>query len=383
MKSMDHKRRFFLFKESKNFCSVPWNYFKIDQDGSVRTCIKGKQLLGNINTESIDKILANPVLIDIKRTLVRDEVPENCKSCRSLDNDDRGDYSYLRNMYNEWFKHKKIDYDDIGSFDLSGVDLHWSNICNLKCVMCWPKQSSAIAQELKIPIINTKSDKIDLLIDWIVQRQYGIRELYFSGGEPSLIKHNLKLLDRLEPSKDLLLRVNTNMTFATDNKFISKLKKFPRVLITMSADATGKRFEYIRSGASWEIFLKNLEMIKSMGWQLRVNLVFFVPSAYTMLDTIHYFQQHHLINDFTINQLGMAQYSTLCRNLPDKIKFLLDQRINDFLLKSGDDINLSGQLSNCLTEMHRDPNGLDYRDFFRDIDSRRNTDWQSIFTELS
>ena len=361
---------------------MPWNYFKIDQDGAVHTCVKGTQLLGNINTESIEQILANPALIDIKRELLKDEVPENCKKCRSLDNDDRGDYSYLRNMYNDWFKYKNIDYDNVKLFDLGGVDLHWSNTCNLKCVMCWPKQSSAIAQELKIPIVNTKSDKIDPLIDWIAQHQSGIRELYFSGGEPSLIRHNLKLLDRLEPSNHILLRVNTNMTFSPDNEFVARLKKFPRVLITMSADATGSRFEYIRSGASWNIFLQNLEIVKSLGWQLRVNTVFFVPSAYTMLDTLEFFRQHHSITDFTINQLGMMQFSTLCRNLPDRIKSLLEQRISEFLREVNHDNNLSGQLTNCVRELHREPNGLDYRDFFQDIDARRNTDWRSIFTEL-
>jgi len=242
---MDHKRKFFLLKNSKNFCSVPWNYFKIDQDGTVRTCVKGTYVLGNINNEPIDQILQNPILIDTKRQLLRDELPDNCTRCRSLDNEDKGQYSYLRTMYNDWFRHKDINYDDVETFDLSGIDLHWSNTCNLKCVMCWPKQSSAIARELKIPIVNIKSNRVDDLIDWIIQRQDGLRELYFSGGEPSLIRHNIRLLDRLQPRSDLLLRVNTNMSFSEDNEFIDKLKKFPTVMITMSADIVYSFFVYV------------------------------------------------------------------------------------------------------------------------------------------
>lgn len=376
---MDHKKKFFLFKKSQNFCSVPWNYFKISSEGSVRTCAKGQTLLGNINDTSIQDILKSPTLHEIRRSLYHDQVPVNCQSCRQQDTDG---YSYLKEMYNGWFQDADVDYSDFDAFRLSGVDLHWSSTCNIKCVTCWYGQSSAIARELSIPIVNVGRDKIQPIIDWLVSCQHSLKEIYFSGGEPSLIRHNVRLLERLEPRSDLLLRVNTNMTFGKNNPFMQQIARFPNVLVTMSADALGDRFEYIRQGARWNEFLDNANRMRDRGHGLRVNSVFFVASASTLIDTQHFFRQALDITDFTINQCDMERYSLQCRNLPVTVKKQVQSNIEHELASPHCDRNLRGQLMNCLLELASEPNSLDYRAFFDDIDQRRGTDWRQIFKEL-
>ena len=54
---MDPKRKFFLFKQSKHFCAVPWNYFKVGMNGDVATCVNGEYTLGNLKNNSIEEIL--------------------------------------------------------------------------------------------------------------------------------------------------------------------------------------------------------------------------------------------------------------------------------------------------------------------------------------
>jgi hypothetical protein len=76
---MDPKRKFFLFKQAKHFCSVPWNYFKVDMSGNVTTCVNGKQVLGNLNDTDVKEILLNPKLADIKQNLSNDILDNNCK----------------------------------------------------------------------------------------------------------------------------------------------------------------------------------------------------------------------------------------------------------------------------------------------------------------
>lgn len=241
---MDPQKKFFLFKQSKTFCSVPWNYFKIDTDGSVMTCVKGSVRLGNINDTDIEEILHSVEIKKIRESLYQGDVPINCQSCQKFDNNEnQSDYKFLRDMYNDWFKKINVDYSDFDAFHMSGVDLHWSNTCNIKCVTCWPKQSSAIASELGYPIHQIPRDHIEKITDWILHHQGQIREIYFSGGEPTLIKHNIRLLEELEPRDDLILRINTNMTFDRENKFIKNLEKFTNVIATMSADALGDRLD--------------------------------------------------------------------------------------------------------------------------------------------
>ena len=379
---MDPKKKFFLFKFSKNFCSVPWNYFKIDVDGEVRTCVKGTQRLGNINQQSINEILSNSALRQIREELYQDKLPTNCEKCREMDNSHETRYSFLRDMYNDWFQSVPVDYADPTAFHLSGLDLHWASTCNLKCVTCGPRQSSAIAAEMRMPIMQASKDKIDSAIDYCIQHQKGLKELYFSGGEPTLIKHNITLLENLEPRPDLLLRVNTNMTFDRNNRFMQRLKQFPRVLITMSADATHERFDYIRHGASWSQFVDNLKFCQEQAWQLRINSVFFVASAWTLIETQDFFRSEFAITDFTINQCEMNQYQLLCRNLPPAVK----RKVREDILKSKSiyrDKNLNGQLENCLKELAQDPNDQDYRQYFDDLDGRRAGNWRALFPELS
>lgn len=378
---MDAKKKFFLFHKSQSFCSVPWNYLKINADGGVQTCVQGREKLGNVNDESINQILDNPVLRHIREDLYNDRVPHNCRGCRSLDQS-AVSYNFLRHMYNEWFKTAAVDYSNFDSFHLSGLDLHWGSNCNLKCVTCWSKQSSAIAQELGLPILNLSADKSAAVIDWAISQQHQLKELYFSGGEPTLIKHNVRLLEKVEPRDDLLIRVNTNMDFDQNNPFIKLLSRFPNVLYTMSADAMQNRFDYIRQGATWNKFLKNLAFLQSRPHKFRINSVFFVASAHTLIETQCFFRDTFDITDFTINQCTMEKDQLLCRNLPDKVKMnLLDQL--GLLLHDNDlSVNLQGQLSNCVAELQQDANQHDYVQYFDNIDRRRGTDWRKIFLEL-
>jgi radical SAM protein with 4Fe4S-binding SPASM domain len=381
---MDHKQKFFLFKQSKNFCAVPWNHVKIDVDGEVRTCVKGTTVLGNINHDSIETILKSPQLAKIRQTLAKDLPAANCEKCRALDNQNQhGSYRYLRDMYNDLFVKSTVDYTNPEDFELTGIDLHWSSTCNLKCVTCWARQSSAIAQELKIPIQNVSVDQADLMVDWIVQNQHNLREIYLSGGEPTLIKHNLRLLEQLAPRSDLLLRVNTNMTFDRNNRVIQQLLRFPSVLITASADATHDQFEYIRQGATWRQFVENLDWLTQTHFQWRINSVFFVASAQRLLHTQNFFRQQYGFTDFTINQCGMEQHSLMARNLPDLVKQHTRNQFLQEIESRSADRNLVGQLENCIAELAQPANAVDYREYFDSIDQRRGTLWRNAFPELA
>lgn len=378
-----HKKKFFLFKQSENFCSVPWNHFKVNMSGAVLTCNPGKNIIGDLNTHSIEEIINNHTVQQIKQNLYNDKADKNCIGCKKLEiHDAAQDYTFLKDLYNPMFVSAEVDYSDTFAFTLSGIDLHWGSTCNLKCITCWDQQSSAIAQEIGSPILNTSIEVADKLIDFIVARQTTLKEIYLSGGEPTLIKHNLRLLTRLRKDLDFVIRINTNMTFSEDNLIIQELKKFPKVLFTISADAILDRFNYIRRGADWNMFVRNLRVLqqyKNFSW--RVNSVFFVASAQGLADTQEFFMENYGITDFTINQEGMGYTSIRCRNLPDTVKEATTTRLLAHREKYKLNSNLYGQLTNCLAEMDNIADE-DYRPFFDDADSRSGSNWKDILTEL-
>jgi MoaA/NifB/PqqE/SkfB family radical SAM enzyme len=200
-----------------------------------------------------------------------------------------------------------------------------------------------------------------------------------SGGEPTLIKHNLNLLKRLRKDLEFTIRINTNLSFTNTNPIIEELKKFPRVLFTISADiANESKFNYIRRGADWNVFLKNLEMLKKFHFTWRVNSVFFVATALHLSDTQEYFMHNFDIHDFTINQIEMDHNELRCRNLPYQIK----QEVIDKLVSHKEKYHiLTGQLDNCLKEVER-PIEESYTNFFDSIDVRAGTNWRTTFLEL-
>ena len=350
--------------------------FKVDPDGTVNTCVPGTTRLGNIKEHSIQSIVNGPAIQAIRNNLLQDLPDSNCINCTKLEN---GDFGHLRKRYNQQFVDRDIDYTD-NSFVLSAVDLQWSSTCNLRCVMCWAKQSSAIAQEQRIPILTTRESEVEELTNWIVEQQYSLKEIYISGGEPTLIKHNLRLLQQLDKRNDLLLRVNTSLMFDRDNPVMQQVLEFPNVEITVSTDATGSQFEYIRYGADYKKFLETLNWLKTTHAQLRMNFVFFVATAVQLIHNIQEFRALG-IQDFTINDVA-AQPALQARNMPGNIKQQLIEQYSAEIARDLTDTAIVGQLTNCIAELTQPNNGVSYVDYFDDIDCKHSTDWRTTFPEL-
>jgi hypothetical protein len=218
----------------------------------------------------------------------------------------------------------------------------------------------------------------------IVKNQYAMKEIYFSGGEPLLIKHNATLLAQIE-NKELPLRVNSNISVANDNNPVfAEIKKFKNVLWTVSAEANGERFEYIRNGGDWTKFTDNLENIKKLGHDLRLNSVFFIASLATIFDNIEYFIVHHNVTDITINKLSGHSYLRP-RNANSELKGKALARLEK-LLASGlvtPQSNSYYNILRCKTELQLpidDDTG--YVKYFDQLDHLRNTNWRNIFSEL-
>ena len=382
---MDPKYKFQLFKQEKHFCSAPWNLVWVGTDGTVQTCTKNFTAMGNLQESSIEEILENSAYKKIRADMLTGDNQIHCHSCISHENQGDGvtEYNHVRNMYNELFVKQDVDYTDNSAFKLGALDLHWSSICNLKCVTCWAKQSSMIANEQNKPVLHTPTATALKFINWVVERQHTLKEVYLSGGEPSLIKYNLNLLEQLEKRPDLQIRVNSNLTWDHDNAIIQEVLKFPNVLFTCSADSIGKRFDYIRRGASWKQFEENLIYLsKFKNVRIRINSVYFTLSALTLLDTIDYFYENFNIDDFTINQIGMGHTYLRSRNLPDSTKLLVKEKLLVGLHKYKDNANLIGSFNNCIKELEN-VKDESYIDYLNQIDMLSNLNWRELFPELS
>ena len=381
---MDAKQKYKLFRKSKHFCTAPWNLLYVGVNGNIKSCTNG-YTIGHLQEHNITEILSNKNYKLLRKEILADKITDNCKNCLMSENtSSAGEFKGLRNHYNGLGIYSNIDYTDVSKFELSALDLHWSSVCDLKCVTCWAGQSSSIAREQNKPVNHTPTEVADKIIDFVTANQSGLKEIYLSGGEPTLIKYNLKLLEQIDKRPDLSIRVNTNMQWKQDNKIVQEILKFPNVMFTCSIDGTGEKFNYIRRGGDWSRTLSNIKFLQSQSnVDIRANTVFFVLTAQQLPEIIDYFMEEIGSVDHTINPCGMGQYHLRCRNLPTEIKNSVRKNLNSTFEKYKNNLSIAGNLKNCLLELDKDGNSAEYKEYFDKIDILQGSNWRKLYPELT
>lgn len=156
-------------------------------------------------------------------------------------------------------------------------DLKLNNTCNLSCRMCSPHSSStfqknvnANASENWAPIFregaNNKMWFRDNNINEVLDKIVYAKRIKFTGGEPFLIPQVKIILEHLvktDNAKNIILSFISNGT-QDIKKWMPLLSKFKRIYMTVSVDAIGERFEYIRAGASWPQVKTNIEQLAKL-----------------------------------------------------------------------------------------------------------------------
>lgn len=149
----------------------------------------------------------------------------------------------------------------------SYLDLRFGNSCNLACVMCGFPVSSRWGLE-QHP--SWSSSHIDPYRDdeglWADLREnaHALRRVYFAGGEPFMQTGHFRMLDLLIESgaaSQIHVTYHSNMTILPAGLF-EQLAQFRLVEIGASCDGTGAVFEQIRTGAGWDVFVRNVRRAK-------------------------------------------------------------------------------------------------------------------------
>ena len=93
-----------------------------------------------------------------------------------------------------------------------------------------------------------------------------VDEIYLTGGEPTVIKEQIKLLDYFidnGTAKDIRLKYNTNLV-KLPPWIIEKWSHFKKVKLNCSIDAVGELDHYIRYPSKWEVIQRNFDEIRKL-----------------------------------------------------------------------------------------------------------------------
>jgi len=275
---------------SETFCAMPFVNLTTAADGAYRFCCiqrgtikdkEDKQVF--LDKKSPKQVWNEETFKDVRQKLINGEQHEGCSHCYYQEK--VGERSFRQNMTDEWIAklgrpqvrklvQEAIDNDYNLFSNPVYLDLKLGTLCNLKCRMCNPYNSSQIEKEQfelwdkdedyqeaikfdynnKAPEIAKRSEWFEADLFWsdIISYIPDLKKVYFTGGEPTMIKGNTEFLSyALEAGrKDLRLFFNTNCT-NINKRFFSYISQFDQVDINGSLDGYGSMNDYIRYPAKW------------------------------------------------------------------------------------------------------------------------------------
>lgn len=302
---------------SPSFCVLPWIHLATRPNGDMRICCvanasganTGDYSVGLVKTEdgtpanfSRDlptEAFNNNYMKSVRKTMLAGEVPASCLKC--YEEEQQGIASKRIWETGTWHLQEQIDIRELiretsedGSvpYKLHYLDLRLGHTCNLKCIMCSPHDSSMWVADYKKVYPIFQSPLIKKQMEWgsdtfnnywhenpkfwkqIYEQIPNIKQLYFAGGEPLLIKEHKMFLEeiiRRGYASNISLRYNTNL-LKLDDAFIEIWKQFKKVKVGVSLDGLEDRVHYIRYPTDWETVEKNLHKLDNTPDNIYCNI---------------------------------------------------------------------------------------------------------------
>ncbi len=407
---------FFKSKKSpeETLCVLPWIHLFILPSGKVLQCCNTSDYIngaGDINEESIEEIWNGKYMKSIRKQMMQGVEPKIC--CHCFDNE-RAMGTSLRNSQNRNYPDllpripeitKKNGYLD--KMDLKIWDFRFSNLCNYKCRMCNPDNSSAwVADYKKLgwPVSEdyTEHTRIESVnkysnTDFIKKYIDSVEQINFAGGESLIIDEHWQILDLLDKNQryDVRLGYNSNMSvlkYKDKNVLDYWVKWGRRLLLMASVDEFGPRAELIRSGTKWGVVEANLKAVNEIGIELRPYITVSAMNVFRLPEILDYFIEIGIIKqeenwmNFELNVLygpPKLHVSILPDEMRRKIKHRLEKYITNYQREYNADISRHFQyLFTHLNKPWQKKYLLEFRDFSLSLDKIRDEDTLATIPEL-
>jgi MoaA/NifB/PqqE/SkfB family radical SAM enzyme len=282
--------------QSKTFCMHPFTGLATREDGAIQACCRSHPV-GFIDKQSLEEIWNGDTMKRIRRQVLNNERPPECDQCFSLE--DQGVVSLRQrhvsgaipesrvNLYPNALNVLKDDYSM--PFEIPTMELKLNNLCNLKCRMCHPMDSTAwndwseikdfykAEGNIMYAIVEEHNlerkpflDKFQDSPEWWASLEKLLphfRRVEFAGGEPLMDPQHYRILDMLAPyGHQIEIKYATNLSMlGKGNRTVWEYwPKFKSVAVNVSIDGIGASYEYVRGNASWAELINNIKQIQTI-----------------------------------------------------------------------------------------------------------------------
>lgn len=274
----------------------PFTGLATREDGAICACCRSHPV-GFINKAKLEDIWNNDTMKRIRKQVLNNERPPECEPCFALEDQNveslrqrhiAGKIPEARiNLYPNALDSLQEDYSM--PFEIPTMELKLNNLCNLKCRMCHPMDSTSWNDWDQVKEFYKKENNIiALLVDqhdlqnkphldkfqdspeWWASLEKLLphfRRVEFAGGEPLMDPQHYRILDMLAPyGNQIEIKYATNLTMlGKSNRTVWEYwPKFKSVAVNVSIDGIGNSYEYIRGNASWAELINNIKQIQTI-----------------------------------------------------------------------------------------------------------------------
>ena len=289
----------------------------------------------------LDSIWNGPERAELKRCVETDTPIPGCRSCYHAE--EHGLMSRRKSsqlLYENYHHDTNIDLDAP-----QGLDYSVGNLCNLKCVVCGPHNSTAWVSDYQTlyplhPIDQFKYEKFNQLETFDPGLLKNIKSLHIhGGGEPLMSNNHINLLKEIKKVKglsDIRVFYNTNATQRASQELLELWEECQLIELYFSIDDIGNRFNYQRTGADWNAVTDNIKWyIENMphNHMFNINCTWSYLNLYYLPDLIDWYRVNLSTNRYgdpvnLIFQRVIGNFNIL--HLNDTVKNILIERFLNY-----------------------------------------------------
>lgn len=421
--------------KSKTLCAIPFVSLMVNTDTTVRYCcmVKGnanKILDDNnipikIDGDFVKKSWNSKFLREIRIAMLNGEKIDGCSTCYLQEASGRK--SNREHANDEWawrlgkdklesFFDFAKDHDGFIEDDLVYLDLRLGNLCNLKCRMCNPWNSSQIAKEHielekkdldykevwtktfgKFPLSVLDDQQwfdSDIMWDQVIDLIPSLKKVYMTGGEPTLIKNNFKFMQACidQGRTDIILFFNINCTNVNKN-FLNLISQFDQVIINASIDGIGEVNDYIRYPSEWHQVSKNVEALaKLSNVKLGITPTVQVYNIFDLINILEWtdgLRTRHNIEIFVDFLINVHPYHLNVNVLPDNIRYESADVLEKYLQQKPDLPDLTVNSTKGIIGLLRNPRVEDWQEqlnrlkkYTMSLDTERNQEFKFFLEKV-
>lgn len=312
----------------------PFTGLATREDGAIKICCRSLPV-GWIQESSVEEVWNNENMRRVRKQVLSGQRPKECEPCFSLE--DQGVESLRLRHINGVIPEARINLypnavnnlseDFTMPFEFPTMEIKLNNLCNLKCRMCNPLDSTSWKDWDGVVDFYKKENNylvptIERLVDtpgkyigpfddsdnWWASFEKLLphfRRVEFAGGEPLMDPTHYKILDMLKPYGDKIeLKYATNGTTLGISKGRTIHDYWPHfrsIAVNVSLDGIHEVYNYIRGNGDFNKVEENIKEIQKIPNVSRV-VGAFTAQAGNILQAAE-------CVDYFINKMNIVFYS--------------------------------------------------------------------------